>query len=194
MARHVIPGQRQSVSRGAGFTLVELIVTLVLIAVVAVTAASRFQDDTGYTEFTLQQRLISALRQVQIRAMQDTRPGFCYRLILTTGSPAAFGPSSTDFSAGNENATCTTTIDTTASGYLQASSSEITGKGVSFSATEGFNRTVTYIGFDNLGKPLTNNVVFNQPLNCRNAACRLTFTGEESATVCVEREGYIHAC
>ncbi|WP_218309330.1 type II secretion system protein [Alteromonas antoniana] len=194
MARQRIPGQRHSVSRGAGFTLVELIVTLVLIAVVAVTAASRFQDDTGYTEFTLQQRLISALRQMQTRAMQDTRPGFCYRLILNTGTPAAFGPSSADYSAGNENATCTTTIDTAAPDYLQASSAQITAKGVSFTATEGFNRTVTYIGFDNLGNPLTNNIVFNRPLNCRNVACRMTFTGEESAAVCVEREGYIHAC
>lgn len=194
MARQHFPGQRHSVSRGAGFTLVELIVTLVLIAVVAVTAASRFQDDTGYTEFTLQQRLISSLRHIQMRAMQDTRPGYCYRLIINTGTAASFGPSSTDYSVGNENATCTTTIDTSAADYLQASADEITGKGVSFRATEGFNRTVAYIGFDNLGNPLTNNVVFNRPLNCGNTACRLTFSGDEDAAVCVEREGYIHAC
>lgn len=194
MARQDAPGQRHSMDRGAGFTLVELIVTLVLIAVVAVTAASRFQDDTGYTEFTLQQRLIFALRHMQMRAMQDTRPGFCYRLIINTGAAASFGPSSADYSPGNESATCTSTIDTTAADYLRASSDAITGKGITFTATEGANRNVAYIGFDGLGKPLTNNVVFNRPLNCRNVPCRLTFTGEESAAVCVEREGYIHAC
>ena len=48
MARHFVPGQRQA--RGAGFTLLELIIVIVVIGIIGVVASARIQDDTGYTE------------------------------------------------------------------------------------------------------------------------------------------------
>ena len=64
----------------SGFTLVELVIIIVLLGVLSVVAISRFDDGKGYNEFLLQKRLLSALRHVQMQAMQDTRDGYCHRL------------------------------------------------------------------------------------------------------------------
>ena len=69
MARHFVPGQRQA--RGAGFTLLELIIVIVVIGIIGVVASARIQDDTGYTEYSLQIRLLSTLRNIQGKAMQE---------------------------------------------------------------------------------------------------------------------------
>ncbi|MCU7554689.1 prepilin-type N-terminal cleavage/methylation domain-containing protein [Alteromonas sp. ASW11-19] len=173
-------------SQQVGFTLIELVVTLLVIAVIAVTAAARFQDNTGYTEYTLQQRLISSLRHMQYRAMQDDRAGFCYQLVFQNGSSPAFGPSTSNYSAGQESSSCSLSIALRAPDYLQANSAEISGESVTMATREGRGQ-ITFMGFTNLGRPLTNN------FNCLSG-CEVTFTGADTASVCVEREGFIYAC
>ncbi len=190
MTRRDVPGQRLPARTGAGFSLVELVVVLVLLAVLSVTAAVRFSDRTGIAEYTYQQRFISALRQMQLRAMQDTRSGFCHRIVLiyTSGSQA-FGPASGDYSTGNESATCATTIDFSTTEALRTSSFELGDENVTLSSREGRRAVINYVGFDSLGRPLTNN------FSCQTSnGCTVTFTGNSAANVCIEREGYIYAC
>ncbi len=56
-----------------GFTLVELIVTLVLVGIVAAYAAPRFFDRSGYVEKTTADQMVSILRLAQRMAMADQR-------------------------------------------------------------------------------------------------------------------------
>ena len=62
-----------------GFSLVELITVITLIGILAVVAGARLQTRQGYSEYAYQDRLVSALRNMQTRAMQDTRDGFAFR-------------------------------------------------------------------------------------------------------------------
>ncbi|MBL4631847.1 MAG: prepilin-type N-terminal cleavage/methylation domain-containing protein, partial [Paraglaciecola sp.] len=77
--------------RHQGFTLIELIVVIILISVLSVSAYSRFSGTSGFSEYTYQARLISALRNMQTRAMHDNRDGYCFKINFNT-STAAFGP------------------------------------------------------------------------------------------------------
>ena len=176
--------------RQGGFTLIELIITLILIATLAVAAGSRFQGRSGYPEYAFQKRLVSALRHTQTRAMQDTRDGFCHQINFQFGAgSAAFGPPTNDYSPANQAASCATTIDfVNVADFLRTSDSEITDESVSFSGVDGSSSGINYLGFDSLGRPITNLA------SCQSGDCRLTFTGQSSVSVCVGQQGFIYAC
>ena len=55
-----------------GFTLIELIVVLVLLAILSVTLAPRFFSAAGTSEYLYQDQLLNLLRRAQIQAMQCT--------------------------------------------------------------------------------------------------------------------------
>ncbi len=170
-----------------GFTLLELIIVMVLLGVLAVYAIPRFTGSGGYSEFTYQNRLISVLRNMQVRAMQDSRPNFCHQInFINTGSQAAFGPASTNYTAGNAAATCATTIDFTAPEFLRTTPNEISDSNVAMSVLDGATAVGT-IGFNSFGSPLSS------ASSC-SAGCSVTFTGESAVRVCIESQGYIHAC
>ena len=171
----------------AGFTLVELIVTIVIVGVLAVVALPRFADTSGYTEFTYQKRVLAALRAMQYKAMQDTRPGFCHQLNFVTGSDPAFGPPTMDYSAANQATTCQNTIDFSAPEILRTSEGEIKAEGVILQALDSNGVTLSALGFDNLGRPVT--------ADCSAASgCTITFSAQASAAICVNSQGWIHAC
>ncbi|GAB3027338.1 prepilin-type N-terminal cleavage/methylation domain-containing protein [Bowmanella dokdonensis] len=165
----------------AGFTLLELIVVIILIGVLAVTAYSRFQGKDGVVEYAYQARLVSALRNMQTRAMQDTRPGYCFLINLNAGD---FGPPSLayDTTTGNPPLTCGTSIDFSTPDYLRTDAGELTGEGLVLLAP------VNHVGFDDMGRPVDN----SGASICQNQ-CQLTIQGSVSVPVCIETEGYIHA-
>lgn len=175
----------------AGYTLLELIVVITVLGVLAVSAYSRFQGTDGVAEYSYQARLVGALRNMQTRAMQDTRPGYCYQINLDTTTPA-FGPPTLAYAVGGgapqQAQSCATTIDFSTPEYLRTSSDEMTDENVLLSALSGAN-AIDHLGFDGLGRPVDN----NQQAIC-SSGCTLTFTGTASAQVCVESEGYIYAC
>jgi len=170
-----------------GFTLLELIIVMIILGILAVYAVPKFSGASGYSEYTYQNRLISVLRNMQVRAMQDSRPSFCHRInFVSTSTQVAFGPASTNYTAGNDAATCATSIDFGSPDFLRTSATEILDSNVSMTAVDGAT-AISLIDFNSFGSPLT------AASNC-SAGCRVTFTGEAAAQVCIESEGFIHAC
>jgi MSHA pilin protein MshC len=177
---------KQTKAQG-GFTLLELIVVMIILGILAVVAVPRFSGNSGYSEYTYQNQLISVLRNMQIKAMQDSRPQFCHRInFINTSTQVAFGPATTNFNAGNEAATCVTSIDFNAPEFLRTSATELLDANVSMSVLDG-TTSVGTIGFNSFGSPITS------ATNC-SASCTITFSGVSPAKVCVESQGFIHAC
>ncbi|RLV59038.1 type II secretion system protein [Parashewanella curva] len=65
-----------------GFTLVELIATMVLIGILAVSVAPKFFGPSSYNAYALRAELISYLRNIQLRAMNNTDK--CFRFSATS--------------------------------------------------------------------------------------------------------------
>ena len=161
--------------RHKGFTLVELIIVIILIGILSVSVFSRFSGTSGFAEYTYQARLISALRNMQTRAMHDNRDGYCFKINIDK-SNTAFGPPALDY---------ITSIDFSNPDYLTTSATEMSSEGVSLSTQPNFD----FIDFDSLGRPVDG----DKNLTC-NALCKITLAGESAVSVCVESQGYIHAC
>ncbi len=73
----------------SGFTLVELVATIILIGIVAVAVAPRFSGAGTYSEYVLRDQFISAFRFAQQRAMYDHQAQSCYRVLVEADQ---FGP------------------------------------------------------------------------------------------------------
>lgn len=164
-----------------GFTLIELIVVLILVAILGVYATFRFSGTRGYIEYTYQHRLISALRTIQTRAMQDTSQNNQYQLFFDTrANNLSFGPSLPDGTA----------IDFS----NDALSSGINGVN-GFPLTELLLNTTglavsgnfTLVRFNSLGEPVDS----NGAAICA-AGCVVDFIGQSAASVCIEPLGYVH--
>lgn len=67
-----------------GFSLIELIVVIILISILAVSVAPKFDGTASYEAHTHRAQLISALRLTQQRAMQQTNStdGFCHQIVF----------------------------------------------------------------------------------------------------------------
>ena len=65
----------------SGFTLIELVATIIVIGVLAVTVLPRFSDRSGVAEYALRDQLIALAQEAQQRAMFD-HSGACYSLSL----------------------------------------------------------------------------------------------------------------
>jgi MSHA pilin protein MshC len=160
---------------------------IILISILSVSIFSRFSGTSGFAEYSYQARLISALRNMQTRAMHDNRDGYCFKINLDT-AVAAFGPPTLDYITESFSAvdgTCSNNIDFNNPDYLTTSALEISDENVSLSTTPSFN----FIDFNSLGRPVDG----DKNLAC-GATCKITLTGEAVVSVCVESQGYIHAC
>ncbi|GAB5381705.1 MAG: hypothetical protein Alis3KO_35880 [Aliiglaciecola sp.] len=160
----------------------ELIVIIVLLGILAVAVAPRFQNTGGYVEYTYQSRLISSLRTMQQRAMNDTRANFCFQVNVFTGTDSSFGPPTLNYANNNRANTCLTTIDTSDDAdYVTADISEMSTDGVRIVSGGGT------IAFNRLGCPNTGTGF------CANSV-RIELQADSTVAVCVESQGYIHAC
>lgn len=84
------------ITRNRGFTLLELIVTLILVGILAVSAVSRFGEESAFAIKVEQENLIAVLNQAQQLAMSGQPVEFSLlsgspqRLAIRLGSPLAY--------------------------------------------------------------------------------------------------------
>ena len=123
-----------------GFTLIELVLVIILIGVLAVTAAPRFFTASGYDQVAARDQLIQLLRQAQLQTMNNSAE--CQ--IVHFGNNQSWIPANA--------AQCS----------VLTSGEQL-------------------LSFDVWGRPAT-------------SVTNVTLTGETTMKVCIEAEGYIHAC
>ncbi|RUO23471.1 hypothetical protein CWE08_02165 [Aliidiomarina iranensis] len=155
--------------RATGFTLVELVIVIVVLGILAVTAAPRIFGDRGVEESTLEPRILSMLRLQQQRAMQDTiQP--CYGVTLTA---AQLTPKDCAEPIAPERvlALPTPAVLTVISALPGADS--------------GFL-------FNGLGCPVSNGHE-TIPEACGQSSVELQIDGVENRRICVQSQGYIRS-
>lgn len=146
-----------------GFTLVELIVVIIIIAILSVYAASRFQGPSSFSPYAAQAQAVSVIRQVQLARMQSNMASGAtnsnYRLRVSAnclGSEAAC--------KGDDSL---------------SSKVEVDGQDMLFQSDS------TSIEFDLLGRPL--------PPSASGATITIKAIGNEteSLNVCINSEGFV---
>ncbi|WP_439037765.1 pilus assembly FimT family protein [Agarivorans sp. QJM3NY_25] len=154
--------------RYTGFTLVELVITLILIAILAVTVAPKFLR-SGVDELSLREQLVSRLQLVQTQAMnsypdENNNHQRCFFLQIDAHS----------YYSGE--------IDTSG----RCRDQPIGPTTVEFS--ERLTVSQGKLVFNGMGR-----VILADSSLCRRLPCRITIQGEQSQAIVIEAEGYIHA-
>ncbi|NMP31933.1 type II secretion system protein [Thalassotalea sp. M1531] len=169
----VFPKQAR-LKKQSGLTLLELIVTIIIIGVLSATILPRFSGSEGYEEYAYRAQAIATLRNIQLRTMQQ-RIGDCYevaidatRLGIPDQNPCS---ASRGFSGGFGDDNVNFSIAT----QMRIES----GHDVTFSNVGGN----FVMSFDRLGRPLG---------SC-NGGCNIEISGLETITIRIESEGYIYA-
>ena len=169
-----------------GFTLVELIVVIVLLAIISVYSASKYMGASRFSSATAQEQVLSILRQVQITAMQTNTAidsSSCRSIAI---SSTQFGVSQSCQDKGMSSAALSDYSKDTNQQEL-----ELIELSYDFNPV---NETVSELSFDLLGKPIMIALSATSSL-CTNRDCRITITtpsSNESRSVCINREGFIY--
>lgn len=150
--------------RETGFTLVELVTTIILIAILSVVVLPRMLTSSSYSAFTLRDEFISELRKAQIFAMNTQ--GKCYRVAVD-----AQGYQFKRFS----DLACTVAMDPTESKRNFEGNSNLA---LVSNSNTSFN--VDFISNNN-GIP---------SLGC-SGAC-INVTADDTLVISIESQGYIH--
>lgn len=165
--------------------MMELIIVIIILGIIGLSASSRFIGANSFSSAIAQEQAISIIRQIQLASMHSnydvtTPENQCRQLDITLnrlGRPVGCGDADTF------------------SGVLI--SDDV--KGATFSVTNG--PVPASIRFDLLGRPVniteTARVCNNDPTDPITSACQITMTaaaGGESASVCINNEGFIYAC
>ena len=153
-----------------GFTMIELIVVIIILAIMATTVIPKFFTSTGFQEYTYQAEIITKLRSIQLRAMQQTDStdsNICHTVLVTEGAlgvPKDCDLTLTDGWQGEDESTgeSGTTNVKIEGGH------EVTFAPIAFS-----------FSFDSMGRP-----------SC--TTCLITVVGDSTLTIKIESEGYIH--
>ncbi|MPW28389.1 prepilin-type N-terminal cleavage/methylation domain-containing protein [Agarivorans sp. B2Z047] len=145
----------------SGFTIIELVITLILIGILAITVLPKFFRG-GFAEISLREQLLSRLHLVQTQAMNHYQD--CFFLQVNTDNYFS-GELSTDGSCANT------------SPPLEA---------VSYSSDLLVSQGT--IRFDGMGR-----VRLADSSLCSQFPCVISVEGDDTHTIIIESEGYIHA-
>ena len=161
---------RKKHSNDKGFTLIELIVVIIMIAIMAVTVLPNFLTSKGFEEYTYRDELINKLRSIQLRAMQQTNNSRCQLIQISSSfiGLLATTPNAATCEASFAGESTTVAIND--------------NHNVNFTISEGLSS----FSFSSLGKPLGCAAII---------PCEITLTviGESSLAVKINSEGYIYA-
>ncbi len=157
------------VRKSCGFTLIELIVVIMLIAIMAATVLPKFFSSKGFEEHAYRDELITKLRAVQLRAMQQTNGNTCQFIKISASSIGLLATTlnATTCEPSYAGATTTVTIDN--------------NHNISFTISE----SLPNFSFSSMGRPL--GCIATDP-------CEITLTvvGESSIEIKINTEGYIY--
>lgn len=151
---------------GLGFTMIELVVVIIMLGIMATTVVPKFFTSTGFQEYTYQDEIITKLRSIQLRAMQQTNISdgtVCHTVVVT--EKALGVREGCDLTNGWQGENEDTGESTTA---VKVEHDDVTLAPINFSFT-----------FDNMGRPDCN-------------PCSITVSGDSTLTIKIESEGYIH--
>jgi MSHA pilin protein MshC len=155
-------------SKQAGFTLVELVITIILISILAVVVLPRLFTPSSYSAYSLRNEFIAELRQVQQKTLNNTDR--CFRVTVSeTGYQVS------QFSTRNE-AVCSGTALSPNPLYSQAFQG---GAQLVLVSTNSSNFS---LDFDINGRP---------SLAC-NGPC-INVIANDTVVINVSSEGYIYA-
>jgi MSHA pilin protein MshC len=158
--------------KNLGFTLIELIVVIIMISIMAVTVLPKFFTSNGFEEFTYRDEIITKLRAIQLRSMQQTDDSTC-KIVLA--APDTIGLQATDTLSATEQCTTGFAGDTTTVMVNPKHS-------VIFTLSE----SLTSFSFSSLGKP--EGCISEDP--CK---ITVTVTGEKSLEILINSQGFIRA-
>jgi MSHA pilin protein MshC len=154
-----------------GFTLIELIIVIIILGILSVTVAPKFFNAKGFSEYGYRTDVIAKLRLIQLKAMQQTQAipqannSYCHRVLLTA----------TKLGTPDD---CDDTPNFDSTWQDSATKVKIADQdNVEFSS----NITGNSFVFDSMGRP-----------SCA-APCQIIIIGEQTISVQIESEGYIHA-
>lgn len=158
----------------SGFTLVELIIIIIVIGILAVTAVPRLLTTSDYAQRSVQDQIISEIRLVQLRALND-RSG-CYAVYIGADAQGIYKVTR------NADGSCP-------DNYALQEQSEFSDKVViDIDGELATNADPLKILFDTKGRPATN-------IDCTAGnLCKIDITAKLSTSVCFESEGYVHGC
>ncbi|RTR40470.1 type II secretion system protein [Shewanella canadensis] len=146
----------------SGFTLVELVTTIILIAILSVVVLPRLMTSSSYSAFTLRDEFVSELRKAQLLAMNNRDS--CYRIVVDTTGYQLQG-------FINKTCTGTPTLSETRQIFEGRSSLEL----------DSDNSKSFMVNFDRQGIA---------SLGC-SGNC-INVIADETLTISIESQGYIH--
>jgi MSHA pilin protein MshC len=194
-----------------GFTLVELVTTIILISILSVTMVPRIFDREDVAPQAFQSRMIAVLRNLQMRALSDTREFSgqdypCFRMNFDNVNNA-FGPppltyydDSNPSDTGILEDTCETYIDTTVNpDNFYATSSELSAENVDLRALNSDGNAISYMEFSSQGLPVPESGDCLLDSSSGKNGCYIELCNDDCTTlgtaksyVCIESQGYIH--
>jgi MSHA pilin protein MshC len=171
-----------------GFTLVELIVVIVLLAIISVYASSKYMGASRFSSAAAQEQVLSILRQVQITAMHSNTSinrNDCRSIFMATNQ---FGVSQSCQQQGMSSAALSDYSKDTNQQQL-----ELIQLSYDFNSVNT-EVLISGLSFDLLGRPSIATSSASSTL-CIDKDCRITITtpsSNESRSVCINREGFIY--
>jgi MSHA pilin protein MshC len=136
-------------SKNNGFTIIELIVVILIISILAVTIVPKFFDSNGFEEFTYQAEIITKLRSIQVRAMQQTDGTQCH-MVLVTSSALGIPANCSDISGGWLSDTTSVVIQTGHEVSFDVSSGNVSFTFNSMGIPDCINCLISIVGDNSL--------------------------------------------
>jgi len=161
--------QTQYRKKISGFSLIELVTTILIVGILAVFVIPKLIPQSSYSAYTLRNEFISELRQVQIKALNNSDR--CYRINVD--------------SDGYQLSTYSHNVNAAFTGCVTAQLIRTDLKqafnGGAYIELASNASTSFSMDFDNLGR---------STLGCTGSC--FVIVADEALTIAMEAEGYVH--